>query len=115
MSEQIDTTVDMNEMLKKDIIRNTPYDQDPLIYWHQVAMDAIKTADREREKAKHAVEERNKMDNDLTIFTNQLITQAASDKSSLPLDISRLVDMARCGDIDLNVSIGIYGKGGADK
>lgn len=100
---------------RADIIRNTPCNQDPVIYWHQVAQDAIKSAEKERERTKYATAGRDKAERDLNLFTERLIARAASDKSTIPLDISRLVDLARCGDIDLSVSINIYGKEGANK
>lgn len=100
---------------RADIIRNTPDGADPVVYWHQVAMDAIKSAEKERERTKYAAAERDKAERDLKLFTEQLIARAASDKSTIPLDISRLVELAQCGDIDLSVNIGIYGKDGANK
>ena len=115
MSEQIGNKQHGFEVQKMKILDNTPCDQDPVIYWHQVAQDAIKSAEKERERAKYAAAGRDKAERDLNLFTERLIARAASDKSTIPLDISRLVELAQCGDIDLSVNIGIYGKDGANK
>ena len=115
MSEQIDTTLPFDDTHKIDIIRNTPHGQDPVVYWYHVAQDAIRSAEKERERAKYATAGRDKAERDLNLFTERLIARAASDKSTIPLDISRLVELAQCGDIDLSVNIGIYGKDGANK
>lgn len=95
---------------KKDIIGITPGDQDPLIYWHQVAQDAIKTAEKEREKAKYAVAGRDRADRELKNFTERLVIQAADKRSAIPLDLSRLIEMASDGTISLNVNISISGR-----
>lgn len=116
MSEQIGAEkLDNIAELKSKIIHNTPCGQDPVVYWYQVAQDAIKSAEKERERAKYAAAGRDKAERDLNLFTERLIARAASDKSTIPLDISRLVELAQCGDIDLSVNIGIYGKDGANK
>lgn len=116
MSEQIGAEkLDNIAELKSKIIHNTPCGQDPVIYWYQVAQDAIKSAEKERERTKYAVAGRDRAERDLKLFTERMVERAASEKSTLPLDISRLVDLARCGDIDLSVNIGIYGKDGANK
>ena len=45
-------TEDPNWERRMKILANTPDDVDPVCYWHQVAMDAIRSADKEREKGK---------------------------------------------------------------
>lgn len=116
MSEQIGAEkLDNIAELKSKIIHNTPCGQDPVIYWYQVAQDAIKSAEKERERTKYATAGRDKAERDLNLFTERLIARAASEKATIPLDISRLVELAQCGDIDLSVNIGIYGKDGANK
>lgn len=116
MSEQIGAEkLDNIAELKSKIIHNTPCGQDPVVYWYQVAQDAIKSAEKERERTKYAAAGRDKAERDLKLFTEHLIARAASEKATIPLDISRLVELAQCGDIDLSVNIGIYGKDGANK
>lgn len=116
MSEQIGAEkLDNIAELKSKIIHNTPCGQDPVVYWYEVAQDAIKTAEKERERTKYAAAGRDKAERDLKLFTERLIARAASEKATIPLDISRLVELAQCGDIDLSVNIGIYGKDGANK
>ena len=116
MSEQIGAEkLDNIAELKSKIIHNTPCGQDPVVYWYQVAQDAIKSAEKERERTKYAAAGRDKAERDLKLFTERLIARAASEKATIPLDISRLVELAQCGDIDLSVNIGIYGKDGANK
>lgn len=95
---------------RADIIRITPPDQDPIIYWHQVAQDAIRSAEKERERTKHAVADRNKAQQDYKCLTERLVDRAAQARARTPLDFSNLIEKARTGDIDLNVSIGIYGR-----
>lgn len=92
---------------RADIIRNTPCNQDPVIYWHQVAQDAIKSAEKAQERAKYATEGRDKAERELKYFQERLVSSAASQKSTLPLDISRLVDLASIGNIDLGIHISI--------
>lgn len=116
MSEQIGAEkLDNIAELKSKIIHNTPCGQDPVVYWYQVAQDAIKSAEKERERTKYAAAGRDKAERDLKLFTERLIARATSEKATIPLDISRLVELAQCGDIDLSVNIGIYGKDGANK
>ena len=116
MSEQIGAEkLDNIAELKSKIIHNTPCGQDPVVYWYQVAQDAIKSAEKERERTKYAAAGRDKAERDLKLFTERLIARAASEKATIPLDISRLVELAQCGDIDLSVNIGIDGKEGANK
>ena len=114
MSEQIDTTVDMNEMLKMDILRNTPCDQDPLIYWHQVAQDAIKSADKERERTKYALAGRDKAEREFNGLTERLVQQNAANRNDMPLDLSRIIQMASSGTIDLSISLYISGGTGGN-
>ena len=94
---------------RADIIRNTPAGQDPVIYWHQVAMDAVHSSERDQARTRAAVEGRNRAEKDLDLFTKRLIDQAAREKAQTPLDVSNLVRMARDGDISLNINISISG------
>ena len=86
------------------IIQNTPDGQDPVVYWHQVAMDAVLSSEKDAERTRAAVKERDQARSDLEIFTSRLISQAAREKERVPLDISRLIDMVLDGAIDLNLS-----------
>jgi hypothetical protein len=90
---------------RADIIRNTPDGTDPVVYWHQVAMDAIRGAESARKIAAQAKDERNRMKRDYDRLTSRLIDEAARQKSRIPLDVSNLVEMARSGDINLSMSI----------
>ena len=94
---------------RADIIRNTPAGQDPVIYWHQVAMDAVHSSERDQARTRAAVEGRDRAEKDLDLFTKRLIDQAAREKERTPLDVSNLVRMARDGDISLNINISISG------
>lgn len=100
---------------RRDILNITPGEQDPLIYWHHVAQDAIKTAEKERERAKYAVAGRDKAEREFNGLTERLVRQAAANRSNMPLDLTRLVEMASTGKIDLSVSLYISGgKGGTN-
>jgi len=90
---------------RQDILRITPAGQDPVLYWHQVAQDAIRSAEKERERAKYAVAGRDKAERELKDFTARLVQQTATAKSRYPLDLSQLIDKVQDGDIDLNVSL----------
>lgn len=94
---------------RADIIRNTPAGQDPVIYWHQVAMDAVHSSERDQARTRAAVEGRDRAEKDLDLFTKRLIDQTAREKAQTPLDVSNLVRMARDGDISLNINISISG------
>lgn len=91
--------------LRNKIIANTPEGYDPVIYWHQVAMDAIRGAEKDRESSARAREERDRMKRDYDRLTSRLVDEAARQKSRIPLDVSNLVEMARSGDISLSMSI----------
>ena len=87
------------------IVGKTPVGYDPLIYWHQVATDAIKSAEKERENAKQERTERERVAARLNSFTNIVAEKATDQRAKVPLDLSRLIDRAATGDIDLNLSI----------
>lgn len=107
------TAESISDRERRDILDITPGEQDPLIYWHQVAQDAIKTAEKEREKAKYAVAGRDKAEREFNGLTERLVQQAAANRSNMPLDLTRLIEMASTGKIDLSVSMYISGgKGG---
>lgn len=100
-----------------NVLEITPKDQDPVLYWHQVAMDAIKAQESAQNRAKQANEERAKAQrafDDLTEKTAQRIAdykmRVDKETQEVPFDLSRLVGMARSGDVDLNVNIQIKGK-----
>ena len=88
-----------------NITSNTPPDQNPVIYWYQVAMDAIKSAESAQKRAKRAEELRDRADRELNAMTSGLVARTADKRALIPLDMSRLIDMAAAGSIDLNVSL----------
>lgn len=92
---------------RANIIRNTPDGADPVIYWHTVAMDAIRSAERWQVKEKTATAERDNARSDLDRFSNRLIDETARKRSQSPLDLSNLIRMAGLGEIDLNLNISI--------
>lgn len=100
-----------------NIMSITPNDQNPVLYWHQVAMDAIKSQESAQNRAKQADADRAKAQrafDDLTEKTAQKIAdykmRVDKETQEVPFDLSRLVGMARSGDVDLNVSVQIKGK-----
>lgn len=100
-----------------NVLEITPKDQDPVLYWHQVAMDAIKSQESAQNRAKQADAERAKAQrafDDLTEKTAQRIAdykmRVDKETQEVPFDLSRLVGMAHSGDVDLNVNIQIKGK-----
>jgi len=94
---------------RADIISVTPPGQDPVIFWHQVAQDAIQASENADKRASAARAERDRAERDLKAFTERLVQQTAIGKARTPLDVSRLVELAQWGMIDLNISVGIYG------
>ena len=109
------TAESITDRERRNILDITPGEQDPLVYWHQVAQDAIKTAEKERERAKYAVAGRDKAEREFNGLTERLVRQAAANSNNMPLDLTRLVEMASTGKIDLSVSLYISaGKGGND-
>lgn len=90
---------------RNNIISDTPVGYDPLIYWRQVATDAIKSVEKERENAKKERTERERISARLNSFTNIVAEKATDQRAKVPLDLSRLIDRAASGDIDLNLSI----------
>ena len=112
-------TQEQKDMLQRrgNIISITPDGEDPVLYWHQVAQDAIKSAESARNQAKQAREERAKTQRAFDNLTARIARkneeyrmQVEKDKSEVPFDLSRLVGMAGQGDIDLNVTVQIKGK-----
>lgn len=89
----------------RDILEITPSDQNPVFYWHQVAMDAIKSAESDQKRAKLAEELRDRAERELNAMTSGLVARTADKRALIPLDMSRLIDMAATGAIDLNVSL----------
>ena len=102
---------DPYDVERNKILSITPKDQDPLLYWHQVARDAQKCAERDRDKLRVADRERNEAKQDLNRFTDRLVGQAASNRNHIPLDLTRLVDMAADGKITLGISLTITSGG----
>ena len=109
MEDNITTENIESAQKRADILRNTPPGQDPVIYWHQVAMDAVHSSERDHARAHTATEERVRAEKDLDLFTKRLIDQAAREKSRTPLDLTNLITMARDGDINLYMSLSISG------
>lgn len=112
-------TKEQKDMLHRrgNIISITPDGEDAVLYWHQVAQDAIKSAESARNQAKQAREERDKTQRAFDNLTARIArkneeyrVQIEKDKSEVPFDLSRLVGMAGQGDIDLNVTVQIKGK-----
>ena len=98
-----------------NILRITPEGENPVIYWHQVAQDAIKSAEKERIRAKQAQDELGRTKRSFDNLTERIATKNAEyrtqiEKAEVPFDLSRLVGMAGEGTIDLNVTIQIKGK-----
>lgn len=116
MSEQIGAEkLDNIAELKSKIIHNTPCGQDPVVYWYEVAQDAIKSAEKERERTKYAAAGRDKAEREFNGLTERLVQQAAANRSNMPLDMTRLIEMASTGKIDLSVNLYISGgKGGTN-
>lgn len=108
VSSGTDTSVNA---LRSKIISITPHGQDPVVFWHQVARDAIKTSEKDRKRAEDARREQARAEHDLQYFTERLVERTADQKARIPLDVSNLVRMARDGEIDLSVSLYINGKG----
>ena len=94
---------------RADIIRNTPAGQDPVIYWHQVAMDAVHSSERDQARTRAAVEGRDRAEKDLDRYTTRLTNEIARQRANAPLDLTNLVRMARDGEINLNLNISISG------
>lgn len=95
-----------------NIMNITPQDKNPVLYWHQVAMDAIKSQESAQKRAKQADQDRMRAERDLDHITSGLVERTADKRALIPLDMSRLIDMASIGSIDLGVNIRItHGKG----
>ena len=112
-------TKEQKDMLQRrgNILSITPDDQDPIVYWHQVAQDAIKSAESARNQAKQAREELNRSKQSYDNLTDRIArqnteyrAQIEKEKAEVPFDLSRLVGLAGQGDIDLNVTVQIKGK-----
>ena len=95
--------------LRTNIISITPSGQDPVIYWHQVSIDAIDAAERLKTKLKISEEQLKSARSDLELFSKRLIDQTARQRSQLPLDLTNLFRMARDGDVCVNINISVSG------
>lgn len=76
MSNEQSKTPEEQENLKNSILQNTPDGYDPIIYWHQVAMDVLRSQERNNKKnieeqrelnelRRHVQYEQKRMENDL--------------------------------------------------
>lgn len=94
-------------IFRNKIISLVPEGLDPVIFWYSAAQDAIRSQEKERERVKKALEERKRAEDTLDSFTSRLIERTAEQKSRIPFDITNLINMAKNGDIWLNVSLTI--------
>ena len=105
----LSTTPGKEAERRANIIAITPAGQDPVIFWHQVAQDAIRTSENDRRRAENARASQRKAEEALRNFTDSLVQRTAEAKSNTPIDLSRLVELAQTGMIDLNINISISG------
>ena len=92
-----------NYQKRADILRNTPSDQDPVLYWHQVAQDAIHARLKQEDLVKNL-----KADND------KLIRQIRLQPASIPTgyeelpSFDNLLHRVRQGHFSMNVQLSFY-------
>ena len=97
--------VNPNYQKRINIINNTPSGYDPLVYWHQVAQDAIHSRERELQNKQERTEELERLrryeQNERKRVEYELREQTFPSVREL---LSRVKD----GDFSINISIGIY-------
>ena len=90
-----------------NILRITPEGYDPLIYWHSVSQDAIKTSEKAKNDAKQAREERDRIQRAYDGLVERLTAKIANERKRNPLDLTNLITMAGTGQCNLNIAITI--------
>ena len=92
-----------NYQKRCNIIDNTPSGQDPVIYWHQVAQDAIHARLQQEETVKKLKAEVSKLINQLHIQT----ISAPNGYEELP-SFDNLLNRVRNGHFSMNVQLSFY-------
>ena len=87
------------------IINNTPADQDPLIYWHQVALDAIDNADRERKRTEDIRAENDNLKRYQANESNRIKRELQA--QTMP-SIRELLHRVQDGDFSMNIQLSFY-------
>lgn len=89
---------------ENDIISITPLGEDPLIYWHQVAQDAINAREKMELRLKMATNDLERIRAAAKVQSEEYGRYMAEKHHALPTadDLLRLV---RAGEIDLNVDL----------
>ena len=97
---------DNQHAMRQAIISNTPSGQDPITYWHQVAMDAIHARETEHERIKENMEELTKLrqEHDQYVSTHILEMQ----RRTVMHKFNELLNRVETGDFSINISVGIY-------
>lgn len=87
------------------VIANTPENCDPVVYWHRVAMDAIDSQNRERERTKTEREEldkfRRRKECDARQHEQELKNRAFP-------NINDLLYRVKIGDFSMNIQFSFY-------
>ena len=88
-----------------NILRITPEDQDPVIYWHQVAIDAINSADGERKRTQDIRNENYRLTR---------MERTAQDRERRELvsrtmpSVRELLGRVQDGDFSMNIQFSFY-------
>ena len=96
---------DATEKERQNILNITPCDQDPVIYWHQVAVDAIHARERSEERIKERNEEYERLkqyeQSERKRVEHDLIGQ------TIP-SFRNLLSRVENGDFSMNVQLSFY-------
>lgn len=98
-------TNDEMAKLHTDILNQTPHGEDPVIYWHRLAMDAIRSADKERQRTQDI---RNENDNLKRFQVNENARVQRELKQQTMPPVRELINRVQNGDFSMNIQFSFY-------
>ena len=105
MNNESPKTPEEQENLKNRILQNTPDGYDPIIYWHQVAIDVLRSQER---NAKKRIEEQNELLRLRRLEERQKELQISKLQYDALPNFKYLLECVHKGDFSMNVSLAFY-------
>ena len=93
---------------RQNILRITPEGEDPVLYWHQVAVDAIKARERREDRVHKMAEDLRHLQNRVDMENQQKIADLKN--QSLP-QFRELLSGVTHGDFYMTVQLSFYPNG----
>lgn len=90
---------------RAQIISNTPNDCDPLMYWHQLALDALREADKYRKAGEAEKKQLERLEHYQSLEETR-IRRELEDRA-LP-NVRELLSRVKKGDFSMNIQFSFY-------